>query len=54
MVGFCASVVLAGFITFALWSVLRGFNKRPAKVVKKTKGKANEPIECKITDTVVS
>ena len=50
----CASVVLAGFITFLLYYLLSWITTGKRKVIKKIQGKPNEPIECNIKDAVSS
>jgi predicted PurR-regulated permease PerM len=52
MADFCVTLILAGFITFALFYLLSWMNEKSVKVIKKIRGKANEPIECQISSIV--
>ena len=52
MADLCTSVLLAGIITFVLFYFLSWINKETIKVVKKIRGKPDEPIECKISKIV--
>ena len=48
----CTTVILVGVVTFFLYYLLSCITKGNSKVIKKTRGKPNEPIKCEITELV--
>ena len=52
MAGVLAAIIYAGIATYAVFCFMDWIKMRRRDMVKKVKGKPNEPVECKIHDGV--